>query len=65
MWVKNWQKTSSIEEELVAKNWLEKGEQVVKYTIMLDSLILVYIHLMTMLTELIKGSAKSGTKVFE
>jgi len=32
---------------------------------MLDSLILVYVQPMTMLTELIKESAKSGTEVFE
>jgi len=44
-------------------NRLEKGEQIGKYAIMLDSLILVYVQFITMLTELIKESAKSGTKV--
>jgi len=63
--VKNWQKTSSVGEESVVMNRLEEGEQIVKYAIMLNSLILVYAQLMTMLTELIKESAKSGTKVFE
>ena len=54
MQVKNWQKTSSIEEELVVINRLEKGEQIVKYAIMLDSLILAYVQFMAMLTELKK-----------
>ena len=63
--MKNWQKTSSVGEESVVMNRLEEGEQIVKYAIMLNSLILVYAQLMTMLTELIKESAKSGTKVFE
>ena len=48
-------KKIGIEEELVIMNWLEKGEQIVKYAIMLDSLILAYVQFMTMLIKLQKA----------
>jgi hypothetical protein len=59
--VKNWPKTISIEEKLVAKSWVEKDEWIVDIT--LDTPVAAYVQFMIMLIEF-KKSAELGTKVF-
>jgi hypothetical protein len=51
--VKNWQQTSSIEEELVVMSRFDKGEQIVTYAVMLDSFV-VYVQFVIILIELKK-----------
>jgi hypothetical protein len=52
--VKNQWKTIGIEEKLDIINRLEKGERIVDTPVMLDSLMVVYIQFVIMLTELKK-----------
>jgi hypothetical protein len=52
--VKNCQKTISIEEKLDIISRLEKGDELLIYTVMLHSLIVAYIQFVIMLIELNK-----------
>jgi hypothetical protein len=61
--MKNWQKTVGIEEELDIISRLAKGEQIVD---IFNNVGLTHIgtHTVRDNADRIKGSAKSGTKVF-
>jgi hypothetical protein len=50
--VKSRWKTSSTEEKLNIISWLEKGNELLTYAVMLDLLIVAYIQFMMMLTDL-------------
>jgi len=40
--VKNWQKTIDTEEKIDVMSWLDEGEQILTYTVILDLLIVTY-----------------------
>ena len=52
--VKKWWETIDIEEKLDVMNWLQGGEQIFTYIVMLGVLILAYVQFMIMLIELQK-----------
>jgi hypothetical protein len=52
--VKNWQKTIDTEEKIDVMSWLDKGEQILTYTVILDLLIVPYIQFLIMLIDLKK-----------
>jgi hypothetical protein len=59
--MKNRQKKISTEDKLDVKNWLKKVNKWLTYTVLLDSLTVVYIYDNA---DRITESAKSGRKVF-
>ena len=59
--MKNRQKKISTEDKLDVKNWLKKVNKWLTYTVLLDSLTVVYIYDNA---DRITESAKSGHKVF-